>query len=304
MTTNDNGDLLRIFRQTQIPGVSSHTSSLLAGNTTSGAIPYALSLRPPKADLSHLQRAHERFDRRLADCSIESRVVAGRVVPDHDDLRIGAGRHLQLAVLFLDICRFSQIPSETESEQESVVQLLNLFMAEMLEVVRSHAGIFEKNTGDGLMAYFEGSSRSESTQDAVNAAVTMHYFNDQVISPGLRRMGLPEIKFRVGIDCGLVTIANVGIRGGDHRSLVAIGTQANIACKMMNLIPNGGIVLGNAVYAELRHLWKQETSKIGDVPGYVIQNTATPYPAFELKYRVPSTPASLLAVYKAMSGLG
>jgi adenylate cyclase len=157
-------------------------------------------------------------------------------------------------------------------------------------VVRTHGGDFEKNTGDGLMAYFKDGSEAECTQRAVDAAVTMHCYNDQVISPKLKALGLPEIKFRVGIETGLITIANVGVRG-DHHSLVAIGNVPNIACKLMNLIPNGGIVVGSYTRNLLPQEWQKETNSIGPLPGYVLQGTSTPYPAWELKYRAPITPS-------------
>jgi class 3 adenylate cyclase len=209
------------------------------------------------------------------------------VVPADDDLPIGDARRLRLAVLFLDVCGFSQIPSFDDNDQDQVLKVLNLFMAEMLQVVRAHGGDFEKNTGDGLMAYFKDGSEAQCTQRAVDAAVTMHCYNDQVISPRLKRLGLPEIKFRVGIETGLVTVANVGVRG-DHHSLVAIGNVPNIACKLMNLIRDGGIVVGNYTRNLLSEDWRKEINSVGPLPGYVIHGTTTPYPAWELKYRAPS----------------
>jgi class 3 adenylate cyclase len=216
-------------------------------------------------------------------------IKAGRVVPDDDDLMIGDARRLRLAVLFLDICGFSRIPNEEEGEQDEVLRLLNLFMAEMLQVVKMHGGDFEKNTGDGLMAYFKQGSEVECAQGAVDAAVTMHCYNDQVLSPRLKSIGLPEIKFRVGIEAGLVTVANVGVRG-PHHSIVAIGTTPNVACKLMSLVQNGGIVLGHYTRCLLPYDWQEKTASIGPLPGYVIKGTATPYPAWELKYRAPYMP--------------
>jgi adenylate cyclase len=39
-------------------------------------------------------------------------------------------------------------------QQKAVLVLMNIFMAEMLNIVRDFGGSYEKNTGDGLMAYF------------------------------------------------------------------------------------------------------------------------------------------------------
>ena len=68
-------------------------------------------------------------------------------------------------------------------------------MAEMLWVVRKFAGDFEKNTGDGLMAYFKNGPEAESAKQALDAAVTMHCYNDQVISPKLKPCLSPKSSF-------------------------------------------------------------------------------------------------------------
>jgi class 3 adenylate cyclase len=53
--------------------------------------------------------------------------LVGRIVPDDEDLAIGSGRRLNVAVLFLDISGFSKRPSETEAEQTLLLKVLNLF---------------------------------------------------------------------------------------------------------------------------------------------------------------------------------
>jgi len=259
--------------------------------------------QPAYTTYSRIQQAGERFDKRLARLQEILPIKSGRVVPDDGDLLIGDARRLKLAVLFLDICKFSRLPNEEPHEQDNVLKLLNLFMAEMLQVVKMHGGEFEKNTGDGLMAYFNMGSEEESTKSAIDAALTMHCYNDQVVSPRLKANGLPEVKFRVGIEAGQVTIANVGVHGGDHRSHVAIGSPSNIACKLMSLIPGGGIVMGGHTQALLSSDWKRETTSLGTLPGFVYKGTQTPYPAWELKYRVPDTSGWASALYGTLGGI-
>jgi len=60
-------------------------------------------------------------------------VSDGRTVPDDDDLVIGTGRRLNMAVMFLDLCKFSGRPSETDSEQDMMLRVLNLFFTEMIK---------------------------------------------------------------------------------------------------------------------------------------------------------------------------
>src|SRR5262249_8323972 len=142
-------------------------------------------------------------------------VTDGRVMPDRDDITIGSGRRFELAVLFLDICGFSSRPNWTLDEQNTMLGIMNVFMAEMLSVVNDFGGTYEKNTGDGLMAYFgeSGATEADRIKPAIEAALVMHYFNDHLFTPWLQGQNIQPLSFRVGIDHGPVTIARVGIRG-------------------------------------------------------------------------------------------
>lgn len=258
-------------------------------------IPTSPKPEQPKATLSsRIDGAKERFEKRLKRLNSLLPIGSGRVIPSEDSLAIGGAKRCDLAILFIDICGFSKIPSGNNAQQDKVLKMLALFISEMLEIVRTHGGTFEKNTGDGIMAYFKESTKEASALKAVEAAVTMHCLNDQVITPGLKRNGLPEIHFRVGIEVGPVLLANIGIPGGEHRSVVAIGTAANVACKLMNLIKDGGIVIGNRTRDLLPSAWQKETTEIGTLQGFILQGTEAlnppkQYPGWELKYRAPSS---------------
>jgi class 3 adenylate cyclase len=217
-------------------------------------------------------------------------VVHGRMVPNLEDVRIGSGKHLQLAILFLDICDFSGLPNWTWDQQKQVLEFMNLFMAEMIALVREHDGHFEKNTGDGLMAYFGEGAKSDAdrVKPAVEAATKMHYYNDQILGPYLDSRGLPRLRFRVGIDVGPVTISRIGVSSSDqdYNSLVAIGTTANVACKIMRLIPHGGICLGQYAFNNLPENWSTRCTKCTEPTTFFYTATQLPYPVFELKHRL------------------
>jgi len=297
---------LDAYARSAVPSNTPQKSSSLSlyGSLLTGGIPAGSKpAQPVGTTVSQIRQAEERFDKRLERLRGVIPVKPGRVVPEDDDLMIGDARRLKLAVLFLDICKFSRIPSHNENDQDEVFKLVNLFMAEMLQIVKVNGGDFEKNTGDGLMAYFMDGSEAVSTQRAVDAAVTMHCYNDEVISPRLQKIGLPAVKFRVGIETGLVTIANVGVRGGNHRSLVAIGNVPNIACKLMALIQDGGIVLGGYTRGLLSEDWKKETAPLGSLPGYVLHGTTVQYQAWELKYRAPKQSGWEPSAFAALASL-
>jgi len=207
-------------------------------------------------------------------------IEQGRVVPDATDLVIGTGRQLDMAVMFLDLCGFSSRPSETLQEQDMLLRVLNLFFTEMIKIAEEYGGVVEKNTGDGLMAYFndgEGIPPENGCKRAITCALTMMFANAHLINPIIRASNMEEFKFRIGIDYGKVTVSQLGA-ARRFGSLVAIGTRANIACKMLNVASENEIVIGESVKLQLPLDWqanyvmlKQEQS------GWTYRATGAPY---------------------------
>jgi class 3 adenylate cyclase len=206
----------------------------------------------------------------------------GRIIPDDEDLAIGQGRRLKMAVLFLDISGFSKRFSETEEEQAMLLKVLNLFFTEMIRVAEEYGGTVEKNTGDGLMAYFEdGAGTGEAgSKRAVACALTMMAANDHLIKPILDATPVADIKFRISIDHGTVTIARLGAARRFNAN-VAIGATANFACKMLSFAQPGEIVIGAAVRDELPPEWYQFTQLMPVSTGWSYRLSGLPYPLYK-----------------------
>jgi class 3 adenylate cyclase len=120
------------------------------------------------------------------------------VVPDPDELAIGTGRQLQAAVLFTDISGFSGRPSGAADEQQLLLNVLNLYFSEMIRICEEYGGTVEKNTGDGLMAYFEdnaGDPPETGCKRSVAAALTMLYVTQQAINPVLTNSNVKPSSF-------------------------------------------------------------------------------------------------------------
>jgi adenylate cyclase len=208
-------------------------------------------------------------------------VSDGRVLPEDESLVIGEGRRLSMAVLFLDISSFSDRPSSSREEQEILLRIINLFFTEMFRIAEDYGGTVEKNTGDGLMAYFEDSSDhgEQGSKRAVAAALTMLDINSRLLNPILIREGIAPIQFRVGVDHGNVTIARVG-SAKRFNSVVAVGSTANIACKMLGKAEAGEIIIGEKVLSALPAGWLKFCElKIVD-SGWIYAATGKPYPFY------------------------
>jgi len=207
----------------------------------------------------------------------------GRVVPEDEDLVIGQGRRLKMAILFLDISSFSERPSETDDEQKLLLRVLNLFFTEMIRIAEEYGGTVEKNTGDGLMAYFEdggGTPAEIGSKRAVACALTMMAANDYLIKPILDATPVPDIKFRVSIDYGSATVARLGAAQRFNAN-VAIGATANFASKMLDFAGPSDIVIGASVRNQLPSTWHQFTQPMPVTTGWVYRLTGLPYSLYK-----------------------
>ena len=204
------------------------------------------------AQISRIESLRERIAER------GDAVSAGRVIPDDSELVIGTGRRLNMAVMFLDLCRFSSRPSESSNDQDYLLRALNLFFTEMIKIAEDYGGVVEKNTGDGLMTYFndnEGTPPEIGCKRAVSCALTMFHATTRHINRILRASKMEEFTFRIGIDYGAVTIARIGA-ARRFGSLVAVGATANVACKMLSVADPGEILLGENVVRQLPAEWR------------------------------------------------
>lgn len=223
----------------------------------------------------------ERLRQKIAD---RASLATGRVVPDESDLAIGSGRRLNATVLFTDISDFSLRPSATAAEQEMMLRVLNLFFTELIRVIEDYGGAVEKNTGDGLMAYFEDRAAtdagSNSVKRALACALTMDAANEYLISPVLRSSGVEPIRFRTTMDWGPITVARIGAAQRFNAN-VAIGNAANFASKMLSLVSPGDIGLGASANGRAPADWTQAWSERSPVvTGWTYPDSQQPYPVY------------------------
>ncbi len=206
---------------------------------------------------------------------------AGRTIPEDSTLAIGAGRRLSLTVMFVDISNFSGRRSITAEEQEMMLRVLNLFFTEMIRIIEDYGGVVEKNTGDGLMVYFEdGPSEgagANSTKRAVACTLTMSAANRYLIAPILRATGVAPLEFRVSMEYGGVTIARIGAPKRFSAN-TAIGNAANFAAKMLSLVKPGDIALGANARNRLPRPWQTQWTELSPVStGWEVGETSMPY---------------------------
>ena len=204
----------------------------------------------------------------------------GRTVPSDDALTIGDGKRLQMAIMFIDICGFSSRGMETSEEQDMMLRILNLFFTEMIRTAEEYGGDVEKNTGDGLLVYFndnEGTPQERGSKRAIACALSMFAITQYLINPIITASNASPIEFRVSIDYGAVTVARLGAPRRFNAN-TAIGTAANFASKMLRFAGANEIVIGETARSHLPAVWQSRwTVPIAKPTGWIYRKSNAPY---------------------------
>ena len=209
--------------------------------------------------------------------STSKTISPGWVVPAVQDLPIGRGRRLEAAVLFLDISGFTHRPSETPEEQDIQVRVLSLFFSEIIRVISDFGGTVEKNTGDGIMAYFGRGIRSapDTRQRALVCALYIFLAAERLINPQVVASGIAPLQFRICIDFGMITIARLGA-AQRFNHIVAVGTAANRTAKMLSHAAPGDLLIGDAMLNGIPAAWLTEfLAHTGTESGWVYDDGKT-----------------------------
>ena len=165
-----------------------------------------------------------------------------------------------------------------------MLRVLNLFFTEMIRIIEDYGGFVEKNTGDGLMAYFEDRAPvdpgTNSVKRAVASALTMDAANEYLIGPVLRASGVEPLKFRTTMDYGAITVARIGAAQRFNAN-VAIGNTANFASRMLSLVAPGDIALGGSAQAKVPVEWRAAWCELSSVvTGWTYLGSSLPYPLY------------------------
>jgi adenylate cyclase len=177
----------------------------------------------------HMRRTLERY--------LDSAVA--RQLLDAPELALPGGRRQDASILFADIRGFTAWSEQQDAE--SVVEVVNLFLAQAIEVVFRHGGTVDKFTGDGLMALFGAPIPSDDhPRRAVAAALDIVASAATIAHPRLTQ----PLAVGCGINSGEVIVGNVG----SERRLdyTAMGDVVNVASRLTDLAAGGQVLISQA----------------------------------------------------------
>lgn len=180
------------------------------------------------------QRMHRSFRQYL------SRDLADNLLAQRSS-ELLKSQSVEVTVLFMDIRRFTDFSEETPPEE--VARILNLFFADMVEIVYARNGTVSKLIGDALFAYFGHPVKCEHADEALSAAREMIAASARTLPPGLT--------IGIGIHTGQVTVGNLGT--DKFMTYNASGETVRIAYELQSHAEGGQILVSGSSLEAIKH---------------------------------------------------
>jgi adenylate cyclase len=142
-------------------------------------------------------------------------------------LQLG-GRRQTVTVLFADIRNFTAM-SESMAP-EAVVEVLNTYFTEMVDLVFAYQGTLDKFVGDALMAVFGVPlPLPQAATRAVECALAMQRHLKQMQAAGRT----PIQGMRIGINTGEAVVGNIG--SNKRMDFTVVGDAVNVAARLQEM---------------------------------------------------------------------
>ena len=154
-------------------------------------------------------------------------------VPDIEDKSLtfgNTGLRFEATTLFIDMRGSTK--TLNKHNRRTVAKIHKAYFHVVVTVVKSLGGEVRSFNGDGMLAFFQGTTKTTLT-NAVKAAMKIKFLltqDESKVKGALEKYS--PINFGIGIDDGKIICSKVGISGSNNRDLVWIGNAVNKSVKI------------------------------------------------------------------------
>ncbi len=167
------------------------------------------------------------------------------------------GEERTVTVLLSDLRGFTSL-SECHRPKE-VLEILNLYFEEMIEIIQEHDGYINELLGDGMLVVFGAPKQiSNGTKKAVDCARAMQQ-GLLGVNQKLAIKDYPALKMGIGINTGNLIVGNIGSK--KRMKYGVVGETINIAARIESLTVAGQILTSETTYNEI----SREVKAIGKI---------------------------------------
>ena len=184
---------------------------------------------------------------------------SGAVDESDQFLRSHVFKKIDMAVVYVDLVGSTTMTLELPEEKVAII--ISSFAQELAYVIRQYGGYVLKFVGDAVIAYFIAEDNQLKTADnVVDCAKSMITAIEKGINPILNQYDYPDLRVKIGIDCGKVLVIRYG--ADEKRAPVDLmGPVMNIAAKIQSFAKPNQILIGSDVYTRLHPVTLQKDFK-------------------------------------------
>lgn len=191
----------------------------------------------------------------IARTAVKIRQTFGRYLTDEvvanllespEGLELG-GKRQKITILTSDLRGFTALSERLSPED--VVKILNLYLAEMLDVISEHKGTIDKFMGDGILVLFGApTAKEDDAERAVACAIAMQLAMASV-NTNMKELDLPELGMGIGINTGECVVGNIGSE--KHTEYTVIGSQMNLTFRIETYTTGSQILISESTLNEV-----------------------------------------------------
>ena len=170
-------------------------------------------------------------------------------------------KHRLVTVLFADVVGSTALASGMDAED--TLGLLSATLRRMAAIVEAHQGRVLRFTGDGVKAAFGmDETREDDAERAVRAGLAILASGREQAEAVARQHGVTDFAVRVGVHSG-----DVALGAGVEDDNTAMGAAVNIAARMEQHAPPGGLRISHDTWSQVRGLFELEAQPALQVKG-------------------------------------
>ncbi|MBN2196814.1 MAG: FHA domain-containing protein [Polyangiaceae bacterium] len=210
----------------------------------------------------------ERFSRLLSP-NIAARVMSGEL-----EVKKGGQRVAECTVFNSDIRGFTRMSEG--ADPENIVEMLNDYFEQMVEILFTFEGTLDKFMGDGIMALWgapvahpDDPIRSVSCAlDQMSALARFNHLRGE--------QGHPPLCMGIGIHTGPLVAGYIG--SSKALSYTVIGDTANTSARLCGIAAAGQIIVSEATLARLKNKFEHE-----ELPPAQLKGKEKPFRVFNIR---------------------
>lgn len=176
-----------------------------------------------------------------------------------------------LVFLSVDICGATALRRGNPTGFE---QAYAIFLRELGTVVGQFGGTILKTTGDGFIAYIDHPAFTQQCDKAIDMGLTLQVVIRDSINPSLTEAGLPEIRIRIGGDCGTAQVRSLCVPPTGFATPEVASDALNRVVKIEESAGSGEFHIGRNLYELIHVQWLERAEEVSfdgesvGMPGY------------------------------------